>query len=208
MSGHPVIIATGEKYQAETDFVGGGGYSLDHTRTYRAFGSTGNMFGPKWLGAYDFGRLNIAACTGYLCMGPLSVAARLPDGSTYTYTWEWVNSLPPAVQYTVVGAAAAGVFRHNEYDPAGGWSLTKDRLTYAYSELGDIQSVSTTGGVTLMKFVYGNVPNQPLQVINTAGQSVNFNWANNRVQSIQDSNGSVWTYGVSDRLNQATSESA
>ena len=195
MSGHPVVIASGEKHQTETDFVGGGEYSLGLSRTYKSFSGAGRMFGPRWVGSYDIPTAARAGCVknqDYLnvCI-KTSVTFKLPDGSSATYLKDAdVNSY--TYRLSGGGGGAAGSFSHV---PGESWAFGKDKLFYVYSDAGNIQTITTSGSAVLRTFVYGAVPTQPIQVTNTAGQSVFFTWTGARVTSIKDPNGNFWTYG-------------
>ncbi|WP_367121958.1 DUF6531 domain-containing protein [Rhodoferax sp.] len=86
----PVIIATGEKYKDQQDFAAGSVYGLSLSRTYRSFGSTSTMFGPKWLSQYDYSALSFSGCYsnpdyGNLCI-PQTVYLYASDRSdVYLY---------------------------------------------------------------------------------------------------------------------------
>lgn len=54
---NPVVIATGEKHKAETDFRSNGLYGLSLTRTYRSMHGQGGLFGKRWLSSLDPQRL-------------------------------------------------------------------------------------------------------------------------------------------------------
>ena len=102
-----VIIATGEKYKVETDFVSGSAYGLDLQRTYRSFATTGMFFGPKWLTSYDYGKLQFTGCVRLpdypnKCF-PTSILYGEPSGTTYNY-----NTRSGELNYSVGTASATG----------------------------------------------------------------------------------------------------
>jgi RHS repeat-associated protein len=201
---NPVVIATGEKFKVEHDFIAGSSYGLPLERTYRAFNTTATMFGPKWMSAYDFPYLRKSGCYkhsdyGNLCL-PETVTLTLPDGATYTY-----DRVPQLViLYKVKNSAAGGTFI---YDPYLGWELYRNGKTYAFSAAGMIQSIKSPGGLVLLQYTYGTNPFQPIRVTNAAGQAVQFTWANNRVTTVTDPAGNNWTYGynASGMLSSVTS---
>ena len=163
-TGNPVIIATGEKYKAEQDFGAGSSYGLSLGRTYRSFNATATMFGPKWLSEYDYAALNYSGCYhhpdyGNLCI-PQQAVFTLPDGSTYTYTR---TSSYGGLGYKVKNSSAMGSL---VYDPYGGWTLNKDKKTYAFSPTGVIQRIASKGNATLLQYVYGADPYRPIRVVN------------------------------------------
>jgi hypothetical protein len=108
--GDPVIVATGEGIETETDFTGGSIYGLNMMRTYRSFGNRGS-FGGHWYSSYDWIQLQMSGCdhdVDYpgVCV-PHIVTATFPDGGSYTYTHKTGY---PAFNYTSP-AASAGIIR-------------------------------------------------------------------------------------------------
>ena len=189
---NPVIIATGEKYKTEFDFIAGGTVGLDLQRTYRSFNATSTMFGPKWMSSYDWPALNYSGCYkhpdyGNLCI-PTQVVFVLPDGATYTYTRIASGT---GLTYKSVNAAKLGQFI---YDPYGGWTLKMDKKIFTFSTTGVIQRIKTVGAGTLLQFTYGTNPYQPISVSNAAGQHVDFTWLNGHVTKVKDPAGNDWTY--------------
>jgi hypothetical protein len=86
---NPVVIATGEKYKEEMDFLARGEYGLSLQRTYRSKQAAGKMFGPHWLSNLDVPRLQInsAGCTPTTsgqCI-PRSVTVTDANGTKYLY---------------------------------------------------------------------------------------------------------------------------
>jgi hypothetical protein len=87
-----VIIATGEKYKEQPDFLASGLYPLSLVRTYHGFGQqAAQMFGKNWTSSYDY-HLYAVGCdhdnTGDFpktaCL-PHSLEFDTPSGS-YIYT--------------------------------------------------------------------------------------------------------------------------
>lgn len=193
-TGHPVIIATGEKYQVEDDFASAGLYGLSHRRTYRsASGYPAGMFGPGWLSTYSWPRLVFGSCVktpDFSCLRR-TVTVRFPEGETFVYTY--VPNTDP-VQYTANGAAATGSM---VYTPGSDWTLYKDGRAYAYSDAGYIQTIYDAGGLSMVTFAYNPaVSGQVLGVTNAVGKRISFTWgANGRVSSLTDPSGNVWAYG-------------
>jgi len=50
----PVVIATGEKFKLERDFVAGRTDALSMERTYRSKPSGGRLFGPNWVAGIEY----------------------------------------------------------------------------------------------------------------------------------------------------------
>jgi len=62
LSGHPVVLSTGEKFETELDFGSPKLYGLSLGRTYRSNSARAGIFGKKWLSQYDFSRLTYSTC--------------------------------------------------------------------------------------------------------------------------------------------------
>jgi hypothetical protein len=89
-SGNPVVIATGEKVKAETDFMSNGLYAFGVTRTYRSSRTSASaLFGPNWPSSLDGKRLtwSTANCQpgdGPYCY-PRSAILTEANGAKYEY---------------------------------------------------------------------------------------------------------------------------
>lgn len=194
-SDKPVVIASGEKFKAEPDFVSVGPFGLSLERTYRSFGTAGRMFGAKWLSEFDYAPLKTSGCyrsPDYpgVCL-PTAVVFTEPDGATFTYS----NTSNGDTVYRVRNSQAMGALTFN--GPGAGWQLYKDRKTYAFNSNGVITSIREDGGGQLLTFTYGGPSTtKPTQVTNRFGQTVKFTWDTvaGRVTQITDPNNGVWAY--------------
>lgn len=188
--GDPVIVATGEGIETETDFIGGGFYGLDMVRTYRSFGNRGS-FGGHWYSSYDWIQLQMSGCdkdVDYpgVCV-PHTAMATFPDGSSYTYAHKTGY---PAFNYTSP-AAAAGIMHFIPEDHQ--IMLIIDNTLYTYSSgSGWLQRVAATSGTSLT-FTYNN--NFLSKVTNAVGQTLEFTWTNGHITQVQDPAGNDWSYG-------------
>ena len=195
-SGNPVILATGEKFKVEQDFLTANQFGLSLSRTYRSFNAApSGMFGPKWLSAFAYEPLNWSGCYNSpdnpgVCV-PVDVVFKEPDGATYTYSHGRADG---DGNYSVRGSAAMG--RLTYVGPGLGWKLYKDRKTYTFLANGAIQRVSEDGGGRSLTFEYGTYADRPSRVSNGYGQSVSFTWdpVYGRVTQLTDPDGKVWTY--------------
>ena len=191
---HPVIIATGEKILPQTDFLAGSTYSIGLTRTYRSKASTSTLFGPNWASSLDFPVLAQSGCVvggtrfDPECIGPTTFVLTFPGGARYVYlrygsTWT----------YRANGSTAMGTLT---WDPnLGGVVLVMDKMKYTFTNAATLSSIGTVGGATLLTITYGANYTQPIHITNIAGQYVDLTWTNNRVTSIRDPAGGIWTYG-------------
>jgi RHS repeat-associated protein len=189
---NPVVIATGEKYKFESDIPAGGAYSLGLNRTYRSFNTLSTWFGPKWASDYDFPTMSRSGCYrhpdyGNLCI-PTTIGYTFPDGTRFTYTR---TSSAGGLGFKVKNASATGQIIYSPYSDI---TFTVAKRNYTYSSAGAIKSISTLGGATLVQFVYGSNPSQPIRVVNTLGQALEFTWANSKIASVRDPAGNFWSY--------------
>jgi len=191
---NPVVLATGEKWKSESDFTAGGLYGLSLSRTYRSQTTRVAMFGAKWLSDYDPPTLFSSGCYrhpdyGNLCI-PQTFTLTRPDGVKFVYTR---TSAFGGLEYRVGSADKTGYIR---YDPYGDIRFTRDKLTYTFSQSGNlrqIRSVSGPGGY-LLQYTYGSVAMQPIRVTNRGGQTLEFTWTGDKVTTIRDTAGNTWTY--------------
>ena len=184
------MIATGEKFKVEQDFIAGSSYGLS---LQRSFNASATMFGPKWLSEYDYPQMTFSGCYrnpdyGTLCI-PEQATFTLPDGSAYTYQR---TSEVGGMGYRVKNSTAMG---RMIYSPDLNWVLTRNNKTYTFSTTGVLQKIKSLGNVTVLQYTYGTDPLRPTRVTNAAGQTVDFTWSGNRVTTAKDPAGSLWTYG-------------
>ena len=204
-TGKPVLLTTGEKFKEERDFTSGGLYGLSLTRTYRSRQAVGTMFGANWLSTFDWSRL--AASSAKVCDGdsgcvPRSATLTEPDGSRFTYT---SLALDGGVvnKYKSLGAESKGILT---YIFGGlGWSLIRENRVYAFDANGQIKSIRSTSGETLM--VFTRTSGLLTSVTNTTGKAVQFTWANFNVVRVTDPAGNSWayTYDANGMLSTVTS---
>lgn len=130
---NPVIIATGEKLQRETDFVSYGLYGLSQRRTYRSSSIGAGMFGPYWWSSLAYPRLATWGCIKTPDWGcvPSTVQFWKPDGTSDIY--RYVPGTESPYQYSVSGSASGGTLI---YYPGLLWRLTRDRQRLTYSAAG------------------------------------------------------------------------
>jgi YD repeat-containing protein len=131
---NPINAVTGNKFQAETDFVGGPATGLLLTRFYNSADFTGSAFGPKWRSTWHR-ELGIT-----------------PDGSLVTATRE--DGRKETFRRTGAGVYIADADVTNRLTPvldAGknvvGWQLvTTDDAVETYASSGLLTSVMTRAG--------------------------------------------------------------
>ena len=197
-TGHPVIIATGEKWKAEPDFQGHGLYALSLTRTYRSVWRPwfAYMFGPNWHSSWDHARL-IASDT---CMPsesgscfPHTATVTEPDGTQYLYRGQ------PESPFLYVG----GIYSATDYVMYAWDSFirVKDRKTYRYSLTGFLLEIlDDIDRHRWISFEPAPAPEHwKLVRVWSRGQSIQFGWSGDRVVRVTDPGGAVWNYGYDSR---------
>ncbi|NQD35999.1 hypothetical protein HPT27_03120 [Permianibacter sp. IMCC34836] len=195
-SKRPVVISSGVKRQTEPDFATLGAYSLAMTREYRSDLVNVGIFGANWLSTYDY-RLNFVytnitcrpepgvpdTCNGINTMAGVLLAR--PDGSLYMYTWNaargvWDDSKPNSI--ASLKQETDGTWTHK----------TEDNVTERYNSSGFILSLKDESGVGY-DFAYSGV-NLLNRVTHTNGKYLQFSMSGNKVSTITDPAGKVYTY--------------
>lgn len=83
--GHPINVATGNKFLKEVDYVGSGAYPLEFSRYYNSFGGTDGNMGVVWSHTYA------ASLKRYTSTGQDMVLVSRPDGKIHVFN---MASLP------------------------------------------------------------------------------------------------------------------
>ena len=195
-TGHPVVIATGEKYKREFDFGSSGLYGLNLNRTYRSFYAGGPMFGRGWTTDFDFLMLVVVRPKPTICdpngetpCAPVSLTVGWSDGAKYKY--DRVDGSPDdGPLYRVTGNPAAGEIAYEQ----GGSTMRRGGKVYSYNSLGFMVGVSLDNGVPLYS-ILPDVNGRVQSISNNRGQTILFTWTNGRVSQVRDPNGQFWTYG-------------
>lgn len=206
-TGHPVIIATGEKIQNEPDFFDSSTVPLTLTRTYRSLPTTRNarLYGSRWFSSFDFPRLEKSTQTIYdprfASKGnqPYSINVSLPDGRTYQYFYQGYPNYYPRWQSSLTPAG----FLKMESSGSQLISVVIGQRSYNYDPTTlDIVSIQENG-VDLYTFQYDPAITNPdaigrlLSVTARNGKKIVFGYANSQLTSVTDSGGNKWTYQYS-----------
>jgi RHS repeat-associated protein len=213
-TGHPVIIATGEKYLEELDTIDYSLASLSLTRYYRSVNvptRQARLFGPRWYSTFDYPAMEYAShCAVYpgaIAFGCLPdwINIAQPSGTVYQYVLgSWPIYLPQNVSGAISSAGYLQTYATNRYIVVIG------QRTYNYDPATkNLQSIDENGA-RLYTFNYNYVyPYYQLSsVVGRNGKSLTFNWnqgwTGGRVTSVTDSSGAVWTYGYDTSGNLTT----
>jgi YD repeat-containing protein len=190
--GNPINAATGNKYQAETDFVGGAATALSLTRYYNSQDQTGSAFGSRWHSTWHRG-LTVS-------QGALTVTATRADGREFIFTRNG------AAGASYVGDADV-MDRLSRVPPSGrqaGWQLiTAVDTVETYTLAGLLTAVTTrTGLVTRLTY---DARGRLTQVTGPFGDRLTFLYdALNRVSQMTAPDDSVYHYAYDAKNNLAS----
>jgi YD repeat-containing protein len=186
----PVVIATGEKVQPETDFTPGGALALGLKRTYRSMQPSGVLFGRHWPSDIEGPRLKMGPmqCGRSGCL-PANVTLIEEDGTAYLYTL--ISSSDELATYRSRDAAATGVMI---YVFGEEWSVQRGKKGYLFGADALIRSHGDP--VTGNRLSYSYVNGRLVDVSNNGGGAVRFEYGTNGlVRKVTDPSGNAWTYG-------------
>ena len=174
----PVVYATGEKIQPETDFIAFSNGGLSVLRTYRSHYASIQSFGRGWLfnlvmPALEVGPNNTSGYPNWL---------RITDETGEAYV---VNS-PDGTTYP--GPVPVGTVKRTN----GSYVLTKGLSKYVYDINGKIQEVQSMSGIILRRYNYSN--GILSSISSSTGQTIRFTWGSFGITSIIDPIGRTWTY--------------
>ncbi|WP_170304256.1 RHS repeat-associated core domain-containing protein [Duganella radicis] len=185
---NPVVIATGEKFKLETDFVATSPSGLSLERTYRSQHKAGSLFGPNWLSGIEQPSLVFYSYTNDI-PDPITVI----DSTGAEHVLSKMTSPPgyPPGLRLYPGPAAVGYLT---FDVAQNkYTLYKNNQRFSYFADGRFDKLLSGTGAILLQYNW-NGAGQVGAITNAAGQSLQFNWVNNRVTQVTDPNGQSWKY--------------
>jgi RHS repeat-associated protein len=179
VTGHPVIIADGNKVKREVDFAAKGIAAISLSRNYNHYNQyTGtHAFGPNWTSNFDYS----------LVITPSAITAIRNDGSQSTYTLNadgtYHNASPDADNWIVKNTAN------------GTWSMIYvSGAVENYNAAGSVISSFDPGGIG-WTFTYNPSISNEIQVAtHTNGQTVHFTWQGGSIISATDPSGNTYTY--------------
>jgi RHS repeat-associated protein len=205
---NPIVMATGNKIELETDFVTGGEeMPLYLQRTYNHYWPGIGLFGKQWVSNFDYQLTfwnssstaacypdpgNYPACTT-IPDHPSVLWAYRPDGRRIRFTWNatanaWLEDKPDAVAKIVVNAD--GTYTH----------FAEDNTTEHYSNIGYILERKNAAGIG-WTFSYisqptsGNPNGFSLnRVTHTSGRYVQFAWGYGNLKYVKDPAGNQYNY--------------
>lgn len=172
--GNPIHAATGNKREVETDFRLGSSSKLYFSRTYNSQDEVDSLFGKKWRHNFD----------QFLAVNSTNdvVSASRSDGSVINFKLEndiWVTSKD----------ISAILVRTTD----GFTYTTKNNVIESYNSSGKILKKKYLNGTELI-FNYG-VDNNLSSVTDNLGRSITFEYVNNLLTVVKNSNGETYKYG-------------
>ena len=181
--GNPINAATGNKFQEETDYVGGPSTLLALKRYYNSESATDTPFGTNWRSIWHRALAQVNSST---------VTVIRADGHTDTFTLVsgvWKSEPDVTSQLTKT---------------ASGWQLlTDDDNTEAYNASGQLTSITNRAGL-VTQLTY-NTANQLSQVTGPFGHTLGFAYdSSGRVNKMTAPDTGIYTYAY-DSTNNLTS---
>jgi RHS repeat-associated protein len=175
--GNPVNPGTGNKFQAETDYVGAPSTQLSLTRYYNSYASASTPFGTGWTSNWHKS-----------ISGPVSSVVSVTDasGRIDTYTQSGSSYVPDPDVTSVLTAVMSG-------GTQVGWQLVRaDDSTEQYNMSGQLTSVTTRAGLTTaLTYTSG----QLTTVTGPFGQTLTFTYnTGGNIATMTDANSQTYTY--------------
>lgn len=167
--GNPCNVATGNKYQSETDISNS---SLNFVRSYNSRNLVDLGLGKGWRNNYQK-RLVISG-------NSLILVSQTGRGEPWSkQSGDWVGDVDTDFIVT---------------ETTSGFTVTKQNDAYEnYNGNGQLISETDTNGNQII-YTY-NANNQLTQVVNQYGHSLNFSYdANDHLETVTDANGAVYVY--------------
>jgi RHS repeat-associated protein len=175
-AGNPINIGTGNKYQLEIDYQGGGDFPLVFERAYNSDVSTfskGLGSSSGWRHSYEH---SIAVANSNL------VVVYRPDGRAFSFSLVGSSWLPVAdVNLQLSGSSTTG------------WQLTsEDGSVETYDATGKLQAIKSLGGVT-QTLAYTN--GLLTTITHSNGRSLTLSYdGSQRLVSLQEPSGGLYQY--------------
>lgn len=193
VAGNPIVIATGNKVEPETDFDSQGEMPLYLSRTYNHFWNGIGLFGHNWVSSFDY-KLSWSTSEhddcyprpgGDTCQPSAlsSIYAWRPDGRVIKYvksgTKTFLEDKPEAVSKIIKQEDGSFVL------------YGEDHSVEIYNVSGYIVQVKNEHGVG-WTFTYNGT--YPTKVTHTSGRHVDFVWTNGRLTAVRDPAGHYYGY--------------
>ena len=188
---NPIIVATGNKIESETDFVTAGEAALQLRRTWNQHAGGVGIFGQKWISNFDFklsfgndywasscyARPSIPQCTSTGAY--TDVVAHKPDGRQVLYK----KNASDGIYYENKPIPISKIIRQ----PDGTWTLYgEDNSVERYTVGGYPISIKNDHGIG-WTFLHGGMNGTQLQrVTHASGRYVQFLWTGDELTEVRD----------------------
>lgn len=196
---NPVVLATGNKVEPESDFGTAGEMALHSNRTWNQFWDGIGLFGWNWLSNFDY-RLSFDTSSPFSTCYARPSVAECADTSSATNIWA---HRPDGRKIRFTKNAADGVYYEDKASPIskvvrqadGTLLLTfEDNLVEQYSKGGYPLYVQDEHGLR-WTFAYGGMNNTQVQkVTHTNGRYVQFVWVGDELREVKDPAGSSYSF--------------
>jgi RHS repeat-associated protein len=192
--GNPILPATGNKIEPESDFTSSGAMALGLTRTYNHYWQGAGLFGKHWVSNFDFklsfGTTALNACYPRPGGGTCGIGANTviyawrPDGRTIKFI-----KAVDGIFYEDKPQAIAKIVQQGN----GSFILYGDnRSVETYSSAGYISTVINGQGIG-WTFSYPGTT-FPNRVTHTSGRYVEFTWTSGQLTTVRDTGGNYYGY--------------
>ncbi|WP_334178101.1 RHS repeat-associated core domain-containing protein [Pseudoxanthomonas sp.] len=199
--GNPIIPATGNKIEPETDFSSAGEAGLYLSRTYNHYWKGVGLFGKHWISNFDykltFGTTAINGCYPRAGGGACGIGT-----NTIIYAWR-----PDGRTIKYVLNTGDGVFYEDKPSPISKIVKQPDGSFLLYGETNDREYYSSAGYVSEVnnrynigwKFTYTG-GTYPYRVTHTSGRYVEFTWTSGQLTAVRDPAGTYYGYSYNANL--------
>jgi RHS repeat-associated protein len=178
--GNPINAATGNKFQVETDYVGGANTQVEFRRYYNSMGTLGSSaVGQMWHNTYDRSVQNI--------QGRSYALVTRADGRIDQFRLQNSTWIPDAdVTSTLTGLPSGGIQTF--------WQVvTADDTTEIYNLAGQLLSITTRAGLTTTLAYNGG--NQLATVTGPFGHTLTFSYnTTGQINQMTVPDGGVYAY--------------
>lgn len=200
-SGNPVVLATGNKIEPETDFGANGPMALHLKRTWNQHSEAITLFGFHWISNFDY-KLSFGTTSVFGALGTCYARPSVPECTTASSNVQaWAHR--PDGRMIRFTKAADGVYYENKPSPIsrlvrqsnGTWLLTfEDGLSELYSAGGNPLWIQDEHGVR-WTYTYGGLSGTQVQrVTHTSGRYVEFIWVGDELREVRDPAGNPYRF--------------
>jgi RHS repeat-associated protein len=183
--GNPFYPSTGNKYQIETDFVGGPNTQIELRRHYNSLAIFATAFGQNWRSTYD---------RSVLSLGDTYTQVVAQEGRVDSF-WlkNGVWTPDPDVRTTLSSVIDGG--------SQAGWKVVQPNDTVEYYNMtGQLTSIVTRSGLTTTLAYNGS--SQLTTVSGPFGHTLTFTYnSNGNVYQVTTPNGGIYTYAYDSNNN-------